>query len=248
MPSSEHKYYPQRWDEVPRKVYEPLERLKALDEDGVDGEVLFPNDPGGGRFFSFVDDAAFELACVQAYNDALAEWRGASPRYIPLALVPFLSPIDVIVRELERSVKQGHRGIVMLADPGILIKGRSTFTIRGGIRFGPPVRIWMFRFIFMNPAASPMTLPIRAGAVTLKPSFTARSRFLPELFPVNFFPTCCSPEFLIVTRASNGSRPRPASVGLTMFLKGAITNGNGAGFGAKASPLVQVICSSSTST
>ena len=41
----ERGYYPRRWDEVPPKVYDPRERLKALDEDGVDGEVLFPNTP-----------------------------------------------------------------------------------------------------------------------------------------------------------------------------------------------------------
>jgi hypothetical protein len=39
------KYYPQRWEEVPAKVFEPLERAKALDEDGIDAEVLFPNTP-----------------------------------------------------------------------------------------------------------------------------------------------------------------------------------------------------------
>src|SRR4249920_492893 len=36
-------YYPQRWEEVPREVYEPAQRVKALDRDRVDAEVLFPN-------------------------------------------------------------------------------------------------------------------------------------------------------------------------------------------------------------
>jgi hypothetical protein len=69
-------YYPQRWDEVPKIVYDPAERLKALDHDRVDGEVLYPNTPVQG--FAFLQaDAAFELACVKAHNDALAEWREA---------------------------------------------------------------------------------------------------------------------------------------------------------------------------
>jgi hypothetical protein len=38
-------YYPRRWEEVPMKAYDPQERLEALDEDGVDAEVLFPNTP-----------------------------------------------------------------------------------------------------------------------------------------------------------------------------------------------------------
>ena len=107
-------YYPQRWEEVPREVYEPRERLKALDRDRVDAEVLFPNGPGGTFFYG---DVEFELACVRAYNDALAEFRQVSDRFIPLAAIPFLSPMETIVAEVERAVKAGHLGINMLGDP-----------------------------------------------------------------------------------------------------------------------------------
>ena len=34
----ERGYYPRRWEEVPKIVYDPAERLKALDDDRVDGE------------------------------------------------------------------------------------------------------------------------------------------------------------------------------------------------------------------
>ena len=120
------KYYPQRWEEVPPKVYDPVERLKALDEDGVDAEVLFPNDPvQGGTFFQ--GDAEFELACIQAYNDGLAEWRETSDRFIPLTLLPYLSDIETVVGEVERSVRKGHRGIVMLAEPSQSMKGLKHF-------------------------------------------------------------------------------------------------------------------------
>jgi hypothetical protein len=81
----ERGYYPKRWQEVPRIVFDPAERLKALDHDRVDGEVLFPNTPVP-NFGFFQSDAAFELACVQAHNDALAEWREVSDRYVPLAV------------------------------------------------------------------------------------------------------------------------------------------------------------------
>jgi hypothetical protein len=41
--------------------------------------VLYPNTPVSN--FGFLQaDAAFELACVQAHNDAMAEWRAASER------------------------------------------------------------------------------------------------------------------------------------------------------------------------
>jgi predicted TIM-barrel fold metal-dependent hydrolase len=110
------KYFPQRWEEVPAFVYDPVARLQALDRDGIDAEVLFPNDPVQSATF-FQGDAAFELDCVRAYNDALAEWVQVSDRYIPLALIPYLSDMDVVVAEVTRAVQQGHKGIVMIAEP-----------------------------------------------------------------------------------------------------------------------------------
>ncbi len=118
----ERGYYPLRWEEVPRIVFDPSERLKALDEDRVDGEVLYPNTPVAS--FAFLQsDAEFELACVQAHNDALAEWRKVSERYVPIAIIPYMSDIEVIVAEVERAVKLGHRGVVMLAEPSLTKRG-----------------------------------------------------------------------------------------------------------------------------
>jgi predicted TIM-barrel fold metal-dependent hydrolase len=111
------KYFPQTWEEVPAIVYDPVERLKALDSDGVDAEVLFPNDPVQSGTMFQGGDAAFELDCVRAYNDALGEWREVSDRFIPLAIIPYLSDIEVTVAEVQRAVKKGHKGITMLAEP-----------------------------------------------------------------------------------------------------------------------------------
>jgi predicted TIM-barrel fold metal-dependent hydrolase len=116
------KRFAERWDEVPAKVYDPLERAEALDEDGVDAEVLFPNDPGRGQFFRW-KDAEYELACVRAHNDAEAEWRQASDRFAPLMILPYLSPIETIVAEVERGARNGHRGITMLGSPDRVAPG-----------------------------------------------------------------------------------------------------------------------------
>jgi predicted TIM-barrel fold metal-dependent hydrolase len=118
----EKRYYPKRWEEVPRKVYDPAERLEALDEDGVDAEVLFPNTPLQSFNFAF-GDPEYELACVQAYNDALGEWRSFSDRYIPLAIIPYLSPIETVVGQVRRAVEHGHLGLVILAEPGMSLPG-----------------------------------------------------------------------------------------------------------------------------
>jgi uncharacterized protein len=111
--------YPQRWDEVPAKAYLPNDRLSALDADGVDAEVLFPNDPSS---FHQYNDAEFELACVQAYNDSLGELTRASDRFISLAMVPLLCGMDTIVTEVQRAASQGHRGIVMFALPSLMVE------------------------------------------------------------------------------------------------------------------------------
>ncbi len=109
--------FPQRWEEVPRIAYEPLERLAALDADGVDGEVLFFNDPLDSLALPFLTDPEFEFACVQAYNDALAEWRAATDQYITLALVPYLGGGAAAAQEVRRAAGLGHRGVIMVAQP-----------------------------------------------------------------------------------------------------------------------------------
>ena len=109
---------PQRWEEVPPIAYQPAERLKAMDTDGVDAAVLYPGIAGlAGETFGRLTDPALELACVQAYNDWLIEeWARGSPRFIPQCVVP-LYPVEATVAEIERAVASGHRGVVYPAIP-----------------------------------------------------------------------------------------------------------------------------------
>ncbi|MPZ15069.1 MAG: amidohydrolase family protein [Chloroflexi bacterium] len=109
---------PQRWEEVPPVVYDPAERVKALDADGVDYSVLYPTVAGpGGEIFARLTDPELELACVQAYNDwLLEEWAGVSHRFIPQCLVP-LSSVEATVAEIRRAVARGHRGVIFPAVP-----------------------------------------------------------------------------------------------------------------------------------
>jgi predicted TIM-barrel fold metal-dependent hydrolase len=111
--------YPQRWEEVPAKAYLAVDRLKALDADGIDAEVLFPNDPSS---FHQYNDADFELACVKAYNDSLGELTRASDRFISLAMIPLLCGMDTLVAEVRRAAGNGHRGIVMFALPSLMVE------------------------------------------------------------------------------------------------------------------------------
>lgn len=109
---------PQRWADVPLSVYDPKERLKAMDEAGIDAAVLYPTVAGAaGQTFGRIEDPEFELASVQAYNDWLIEeWHGASKRFIPQCLVP-LHPIEATVKELRRCIARGHRGVIYPSIP-----------------------------------------------------------------------------------------------------------------------------------
>jgi predicted TIM-barrel fold metal-dependent hydrolase len=109
---------PSRWEDVPKMAYDPNERLRAMDADGVDYSVLYPSVAGvAGETFGRLTDPEFELACVQAYNDWLIEeWAGASLRFIPQCLVP-LFPAEAAVAEIKRAVGKGHKGVVYPAIP-----------------------------------------------------------------------------------------------------------------------------------
>lgn len=109
---------PERWADVPAAVYDPLERLKAMDQAGIEYAVLYPTVAGvGGQSFGCIDDPELELACVQAYNDwLLEEWAGASERFIPQCITP-LFPVDAVVKEIRRCVANGHRGVIYPSIP-----------------------------------------------------------------------------------------------------------------------------------
>lgn len=109
---------PQRWEDVPKMAYEPAERLKAMDADGVDYSVLYPIIAGmAGETFGRLTDPELELACVQAYNDWLIEeWACVSKRFIPQCIVP-IWPVEATVTEIKRAIALGHKGVVYPAVP-----------------------------------------------------------------------------------------------------------------------------------
>ena len=109
---------PQRWSEVPASVYDPEERLRAMDAAGIDYAVLYPTIAGvGGEAFGRIEDPELELACVQAYNDwLLEEWAGASNRFIPQCIAP-LFPAETAAKEIRRCVANGHRGVIYPSIP-----------------------------------------------------------------------------------------------------------------------------------
>ena len=109
---------PQRWADVPKEAFDPAARLAAMDRDGVDVSVLYPAAAGiGGETLGVIADPELQIACVRAYNDWLLEtWTAASPRFVPQCIVPVTSVEDARA-EVERSLKNGHKGVVMAPFP-----------------------------------------------------------------------------------------------------------------------------------
>ncbi|MEE9284519.1 MAG: amidohydrolase family protein, partial [Dehalococcoidia bacterium] len=107
------------YSNIPKSYYDPVERLKAMDQDGIDAEVLFPGLAGfgGGGFFG-IKDPELRSALYRAYNDILAEdWRGTNPeRFVAQTSLP-LYDIEETVAEVRRAYDIGHRCVTFPSNP-----------------------------------------------------------------------------------------------------------------------------------
>jgi predicted TIM-barrel fold metal-dependent hydrolase len=80
---------------------DPIERLRAMDEDGVDVEILF-SDLSAFRIFYKMRDGWREAA--RAFNDISGEFAAADPKRLLVAYQVPLHDIDLAVSEVERLV------------------------------------------------------------------------------------------------------------------------------------------------
>ena len=112
--------FARRYDDMIPAAYDVHERVRAMDEDGVWAELLFPTFPrfGGNRFLE-ADDKDLALACVQAWNDwMLDEWCAAYPdRFIPQTLIPLWDIRGSRSREIERCAAKGSKAIMFVENP-----------------------------------------------------------------------------------------------------------------------------------
>ncbi|MGI9602238.1 MAG: amidohydrolase family protein [Acidimicrobiales bacterium] len=94
--------------------WDPAERLKDQDIDGVHTEVLYGT--LGMRLFRSTD-AEVQQAAFRVYNDWLADYCAHAPsRLVGLGLVS-LWDVDRGVAELERCAELGHRGAMIWGYP-----------------------------------------------------------------------------------------------------------------------------------
>lgn len=89
------------WEDVRAGGYDPAARIEEMDEDQVDGEVLFPTP----RLFSAVfanPDPELHLVMVRAYNDWITEFAGHDPsRLRALPVLPNVG-VDEALAEIAR--------------------------------------------------------------------------------------------------------------------------------------------------
>jgi predicted TIM-barrel fold metal-dependent hydrolase len=110
--------HPATYEEAHPGSYDANARLEYMDELGIWAMVLYPNVGGfGNQVFGRLGDDEAKLACVRAYNDFLIDWSSAdSRRLLPVMTLPYWD-VDASVKEIERSAKAGHRGVLFTGEP-----------------------------------------------------------------------------------------------------------------------------------
>jgi predicted TIM-barrel fold metal-dependent hydrolase len=111
------------FDEMRPGCYDPVERLKDMDIDGVWGQLCFPNFArfAGHRFYLNVQDRDLGLACLQTYNDYLLdEWCATDPSRLYASVILPLHDIDLAVAELERVLAKGAKALAFSENPTVI--------------------------------------------------------------------------------------------------------------------------------
>jgi len=100
--------------QAPLSVTDPAYRIKDLDRDGVQAEVIYTS--MGMPLFG-LEDGELRAACFRAFNDWAVEYCSYDfKRLIPLGLIT-LEDIPAAVAELQRIAKKGARGVMIWAEP-----------------------------------------------------------------------------------------------------------------------------------
>jgi len=94
--------------------WDPVERVKDQDIDGVEAEVLYTT---LGMPLFRIEDADLQRACFATYNDWVAEFSSHNPKRLYAIGLISLVDIDEGVKELERIHKQGLRGAMIWGSP-----------------------------------------------------------------------------------------------------------------------------------
>ena len=103
---------PGDYDDIQRGSWDAKARLEVMDDYGLYSQILYPNLIGFEAPLFIELGEELSLLCTRVYNDWLLEWASADPdRLIPIAMLPFWN-VEESVKEMERCVEAGHRGVL----------------------------------------------------------------------------------------------------------------------------------------
>jgi predicted TIM-barrel fold metal-dependent hydrolase len=111
--------YARHFDDMIPSAWDIAERVKAMEEDGVSAQLLFPTFPRfAGTMFLTAKDKELALLCVQAWNDwMIDEVCGSFPEnYIPQVIVP-LWDVELAAAEVRRTAAKGARSVAFCENP-----------------------------------------------------------------------------------------------------------------------------------
>jgi predicted TIM-barrel fold metal-dependent hydrolase len=114
--------YAHHYDDMVPGCYDVNERVKAMDEDGVWAQLMFPTFPRfAGTRFLLVKDEKLASLCVEAYNDwMIDDWCATAPeRFIPMIIVQLWDP-EAAAAEIRRCAAKGGRAVTMVETPSPL--------------------------------------------------------------------------------------------------------------------------------
>lgn len=93
-------------------AWDPVARIKRLDEFGLHAQVLYPNIIAFEPMAFIKLGPELALLCNQIYNDFLADFASVDPtRLVPIAAIPFWD-VEESVKEIKRAKELGHKGIL----------------------------------------------------------------------------------------------------------------------------------------
>jgi predicted TIM-barrel fold metal-dependent hydrolase len=123
VPPADVDMRPITYDDMQTACYDPVERLKIMDADGVQMSLNFPQFfvRFCGQRFNEAKDKDLALKCVRAYNDWLhEEWEGRSDgRLFGATIIPLWDPV-LAAEEVRRNAARGARAVTFSELPAKL--------------------------------------------------------------------------------------------------------------------------------
>ena len=97
--------------------YDPIERLKDMDTDGIDCEVLYC-EVSAFRYLYLMEEGM--KSATRAFNDSLAEFEAADPSRLVVSYQVPVHDIDFAIQEVERLAAKGARSLQLPLFPNEL--------------------------------------------------------------------------------------------------------------------------------